>query len=434
MHHHTILWVLIISLTACGRAGGEEVANGTGGARAYYDWVMQTVDALEADLAQISDAGTMAAKAFVDGRNIGVRGGRGLDTELNERAGGLLAYRGEPGEAGDIIIYAFGVQSAEDGDVAMLLQRELADAQALRSGGSVVIGIGSLKQLQAHGVAEQAAQICTIFLDNHAPGSDGLLIDSEQRAIIPTFTTANAIVLWSWCTEFFSACTRLGHTLPMYASYLVPGGRERAAKYRGQRFQQDMQLEPIESGLLGQRYLDGIRQLFAKIGAESWQPLLDAAEHVTETLSGDGKVFITAFGHYSKYHTGGQLAGDPSLFERLNLKDKTQPIDIDADDYVIAIGYSWPPGSKLWTQPKVMRQAGGVAWVITDYETKPQDVQPGETLINQHWELGDALVEVPGYDIRICPPSGVTSEALMWMLTAAVYDNLAAKRVATPSR
>jgi hypothetical protein len=28
-------------------------------------------------------------------------------------------------------------------------------------------------------------------------------------------------------------------------------------------------------------------------------------------------------------------------------------------------------------------------------------------VINEHWLVGDAAVDVPGYDVRILPPSGI---------------------------
>lgn len=35
---------------------------------------------------------------------------------------------------------------------------------------------------------------------------------------------------------------------------------------------------------------------------------------------------------------------------------------------------------------------------------------------------GDAALSIPGYDVGICPPSGVMAEALLWMLTGEVVS------------
>ena len=70
----------------------------------------------------------------------------------------------------------------------------------------------------------------------------------------------------------------------------------------------------------------------------------------------------------------------------------------------------------------MLRQAGhGVCWVISGHRMQPDSLRPNELLVDQCWPDGDASVAVPGYDVNICPPSGVMSEALMWMLTAEVW-------------
>jgi len=40
-------------------------------------------------------------------------------------------------------------------------------------------------------------------------------------------------------------------------------------------------------------------------------------------------------------------------------------------------------------------------------------------VIDQHWRIGDCAVEVPGYDIRILPPSGIAQLFMYEMLLRA---------------
>ena len=47
-----------------------------------------------------------------------------------------------------------------------------------------------------------------------------------------------------------------------------------------------------------------------------------------------------------------------------------------------------------------------------------KSVLPGEMYINQHWAMGDSLVTVPGYDVKILPPSGVIEDAVYWSINA----------------
>jgi hypothetical protein len=134
-------------------------------------------------------------------------------------------------------------------------------------------------------------------------------------------------------------------------------------------------------------------------------------------------------GHYTPYPAEGQLAADPGIYTPLRMKDAaSQP---GADDFALAVGYAWPPegefrGTRVWQDPDKIRQAGrGVAWVITGYMTKVADLRPREIIVDQQWAEGDALVSVPGYDVRICPGSGVIAEAMLWSITAEARQRIA---------
>lgn len=402
-------------------------------ARKYYDWLRGTFDIIEQQMPQITGAAEITADGFIEGKNLGVRGGAGLNEELGARAGGLCVYRCRKGEPGDVILYAFGVATERQPDVASLLEQELADAEALAEAGSPVIGLASLDQLSQYHVLDRARQVCRVLLDNHCPARDGLFTDSAGKSVIPSFTTANAAVAWPWMAEFFAACTRRGKTPAMYQSILADPERERYAKYVKVRFHDDMHVDPVPAGQFGRAYLDAVRRMFGQIETEQWANLEQAAQAATQTLRDGGKVFIFARGHYPPYHHAGQLVNDPRLYEPLQMRriKRRKPTDPElpipgANDYGIAVGYSLPPGDEFWGgADEMLRRAGkGVCWIISGYQTRADDLRANETLIDQCWPDGDAAVPVEGYDVPICPPSGVISEALMWMLTAEVYGRL----------
>ncbi|HEX7010575.1 MAG TPA: hypothetical protein VF184_11365 [Phycisphaeraceae bacterium] len=396
-------------------------------ARQYLDWLRGAIDAMEADLPAYTQAAQLALEPFLAGRELGVRGGAGLAVELGGRAGGFITCRSRPGEAGDLILYAFGVTTAEQPDAATLLEDELTDAQRLRDAGSVVIGIASIQQLEAHGQLERARRVCHVLLDNHAPAADGLMRSTQGKPIIPTFVTADAASAWVFCCELYAACTRAGRTPALYQSIMVPGARERNAALKGKRFQDDVTVEPIDAGVLGRAYLAHLRELVERIGRESWPALAQAAKRASQTLNEGGRVFVRAGGHYPVHHHGGQLPTDPGLFIRLD-HDGSDPAlpSPGENDFVIAVGYAFPPESDWWGDPAVLRQAGrGTAWALAAHDIDPAKFGPNEILIDQCWIVGDALVDVPGYDVRLAPPSAVTSELILWALTAQVYHETA---------
>lgn len=436
-----LAFMLVLLLTALARA--DEAPQ----ARAYFDWIFKAVDRIDADMPDITKAAELTADKLIEGRNLGVRGGVGLNEELGARAGGIVIYRATAGEPGDAIFYAFGVATKSEPDVAKLLDKELTDAEALTAKGSVVIGVASLEQLREHKMLERAQKACAVLLDNHAPGSDGLFAgeksakpratedEAQTRAVIPTFTVANPIVGWAWTAEVFAACSRKGKTLAMYKSVMVDPGRQRYEKYKGVRFHDDISVEPIEAGKLGHQYIKELRGLLLDVSTASWPALERAADAVAGTKMDGGKVWLYAMGHYVPYHAAGQLAADPGLYTPLSFAaGSAEP---DMGDYALAIGYAWPPeglydNRPVWEKPDVIRRAGrGVAWVISGYLTRGSDLAFDEVLVDQQWAEGDALVTVPGYDVRICPGSGVVAEAMLWAITAEARQRVMEQEAAT---
>jgi hypothetical protein len=104
-----------------------------------------------------------------------------------------------------------------------------------------------------------------------------------------------------------------------------------------------------------------------------------------------------------------------------------------AADYGIAVAYSLPPGDPWWSGgDELLRRAGrGVCWIISGHKTTPAHLRANEILVDQCWPDGDAAVKIEGYDVNICPPSGVMSELLMWMLTAEIWTQSTAVKPAT---
>ena len=91
----------------------------------------------------------------------------------------------------------------------------------------------------------------------------------QRRALfrekLPLDTVVNAAELWMWTAEFVAACTRSGKMPVLYQSYGLPGGYERAKKYQGKRFHDDLSIKPVAAGVLGKEYLERIHGILAQI-------------------------------------------------------------------------------------------------------------------------------------------------------------------------
>ena len=400
-------------------------------ARAYMNWLQAAVVQIEEDLVEISAAGERAAPLFLDGRNLGVRGRGGLASELGGRAGGLMSYRGQPGNAGDIILYALGVPTNADADLTEQLVRELSDAQSLKNQGSLVIGIVSIAQLESLGKLDAARQACSVLLDNHAPADDGALTDRSGRKVGPTITVANAIVAWAWTCELFAACTRAGKTPTVFQSLVQDKDRARYKRYEGVRFHEDRQVPPQASGALGRLYLQELRRILREIGTASWTDLVRASDRARETLLDGGRVYVAAQGHYPVHHIGRVLPSDPGDFDPV-INAKGKPAQVPGlNDLVIAVGYCFPPGAPEWKNMPWLGEAGrGVIYVLAGHDTPRNSLSRREWLVDQQWPVGDAVVRVEGYDVRIAPVSGITSIAMLWMIQMQVHEDVLAQRAA----
>lgn len=380
-------------------------------ARAWLDQLNNNLTQIESNLRAISDAAEAAAGPVADGKGFGVRGDAGLANELSNRAGAMLGYDGRAGEPSDVILFVFGLTSASQPDTKTHLIRQLNQAQQLRAAGSLVIGVGSADQFNEYRLQDQIDHACDMFLDNQ--------ISSES----PTATTSlNAALAWTFQCELFAALTRLDKTPIVRQSFETDTRKRRWQRYVSQRFHHDRWLDPIGPGKLGGIYISELQGVLNDIGTASWRSLARCARRAEHTLASGGTVWLRAGGRYLPYHAGGQLAHDPGLFTLLN-HDGSNPTlpSPGKGDFVIAVGDTEKAGSYEWGEPEMLRGAGrGVAWIVNGYNTQPRDLFSNETLIDQWGPVGDCVVKVDHYDTRLGPVSGITSEAVYWMIVAEI--------------
>lgn len=75
-------------------------------------------------------------------------------------------------------------------------------------------------------------------------------------------------------------------------------------------------------------------------------------------------------------------------------------------------------------------------WSLASYDRDPvlgpAGIRSDEMLIDQYWQYGDAVVDCPGYDIRILPTSGVMAETVMWCVVSEMLAELRGRHVGRP--
>lgn len=229
----------------------------------------------------------------------------------------------------------------------------------------------------------------------------------------PLDTVANVIDLWTWTGEFVAACTRSGQMPVLYQSYGLAGGPERAKKYQGKRFHDDLTVRPIAAGVLGREYLDQLERMLAKIDRTQLPQLLQAAKWWSEVPKPAAITLVT--GHLFPRHAQDpralplcDFAAVPA-WENKDLLEAAHP-----PRFVLYLGYQLAP-------QKLLAQADALGLKVVYSDVQPaQPPQPAGNIlyIDPAWPLADGCVTVPGYDVPILPASGVIQAALYWTIAS----------------
>ncbi|NIA17163.1 MAG: hypothetical protein GWO86_02325 [Planctomycetes bacterium] len=300
------------------------------------------------------------------------------------------------------------------GDIVLIGIRDKLDAndcKAIRdwkSRGAYVVAFASSKALPS----EQKA-LPDALIDNCS--SPGLIIKSSEgnQKLCPVDTVVNIVNLWVWTGELTSACTRLGKMPIIYKSYLLAGGVERAKKYRGKTFHDDMTIEPVPPGRLGNSYLDAISGALRSFRQTNMNRLVTVSEWWRAVKNPENARLLT-MGHLFPAHFQDSRAPQ-SITMKSGWNEKSlsnlPPLE---QNFVFICGYQNAP-KKLIEQAKTK---GIKLAYISVKSTTPAEPADNIIYLNPYWPLDDGCVTLPGYDIPILPASGVINAAIYWALLA----------------
>jgi len=204
----------------------------------------------------------------------------------------------------------------------------------------------------------------------------------------------------------------MGKLPTVWQSIRVPGSAERNAPFRELKFIAGKPV-PVPAGKLGREYIDGVSRLLYQIWKADQKSIREAGMLAAKARTHGGTLWAVFLGHALGVQLG--CEGDPGLFKQFS-GGSMKP-----NDFVLGVGYDMlvrDPSFKAALDAAVAVGAKR-AWSFTDYSAEDvKSIPPGDIFINQRWALGDAIVSVPGYDVRILPPSGVIGEFLFWAINA----------------
>ncbi|NLF16942.1 MAG: hypothetical protein GX595_06755, partial [Lentisphaerae bacterium] len=224
-------------------------------------------------------AAAAAAERFLAGGTLWVTGSiPRFDIEWLGRAGGLMAVRAlrevSAVQPGDVVVYG-----SRDGAAA-------ADAAWLRP------------------LRERGAMV-VVFAPQDAAAAMGTVADACLTAGMASTTPrrgeALAVMamadLWAFTGDLAAACSRAGRWPVFWQSVMVPGARERNARFRGTTWHEGVAVPPQAPGALGERYLAGIAADLDGLRSQE-DRLVAAGAVVRSAWSGGRTVFHANLGHF----------------------------------------------------------------------------------------------------------------------------------------
>jgi hypothetical protein len=387
---------------------------------AYFAWVRQCVGGIAQELPGITASAQVAAGHFVrDNWDLGAWGEGSFADEFTGRAGGLMPIVA-PSTTGGAhpVIVLYCPHEAHLAD-------DWAAIRAFHAHGDLVIAF-TRPELVAE--AARAGLKFDFVVDNHAAPHGGLFpVGLSRRTpewVVPTDPVANMIGLWTWVGEFVGACTRLGKMPPMWQSFMVPGAHGRDTPFIGMRFHAGTPT-PIAPGWVGRQYLSSLRWSLDTLDRLEADHIATAGEEAHAAHVAGHAAYAALTGHSFVELLG--CPHDPGYLTKL-VKDwsvQREDITVQRGDFVLCVGYDSPfVGTDFGNLEERARATGAtVVTSCTDYHPELiAALPPGEMFIDQRWDLGDALVQLPGYDIKVLPPSGVIGQTILWMVEAKYWQ------------
>lgn len=378
-----------------------------GPAEQYLDCILDIAKKVEDNLSLIIEIAEVVAERTLAGGALYIRDKEGaFASEGLGRAGGLMLLRGGPEDASQPNTLLLGSSdSYRDYDVEQV--------EAAHKAEDLVVAFCSHQQQPAKSYKPfkklpLLAKIADYSIDNFLPDNDSIVsIEGLDTNICPVAMVANALTLWTFTAEFVSACLRNGKMPTMYQSVFCPGSRERNAEVGKEKFHSNLKIEPIKRGKLGREYLSEMTKAISQIKATQMDSLKEASSLAAEALANGKKAYAALMGHMPPGVPGGY--GDPGIFVTRGFSDE----ELQQGDFIALIEYIYAPKERL---DKIKAKGARSVWVGVPMGDD-LDYQGLDVFIDPFWRFGDAVVEIPGYDVKVMPPSGVIQSMIYWMLS-----------------
>lgn len=341
----------------------------------------------------------------------------GFVAEACDRAGGLRHIQPVP---------LLGALTPNDvvivGTLELHPEDQYKQLDEYKKQGALIIVFGSKQSM--------IAPLADHFIDNGLAAGIVPVMKIGTETIGPIAGIANVVNMWAFSAEYVAAVTRQGQMPTLWQSMFVPGAAERNEHIGEYMFHPDMRIMPVEKGLLGSQYITTVKSYLDQIRTNELGKFKEAGTLLAGVRSGGNKIVAGIIGHFMTSQR--RMPGFPNdlfvIVENAYGDEQLRESNLKSGDAWFHIGYSMYPEREL----KYARLAG--AKTVCVFTPGPTDIGEGEPVqpdlslidvyIDPYWKHGDAVVEVPDYDTKVLPPSGVVQSTCYWMI---IGETLAAE-------
>ena len=413
-----IVAVGLMAIASAGKAAPQRAPDPAPATR-FLSCVLEQLDHARAAVPDMVRSAEAVADALIAGGNIYVAASHlGLRYEGTVRAGGLMMLgrymgRRKLSPADCVLVLPDGLPS-----------KELCDWVArVRADGAKTLLFGS-RGLFAGATKDHPwrASDFTWTLRHATPVRDGVVPTGPRQAGVGRISgLATSLYQWAWTAELIGALTRKGKTPVLYQSVGVRLGRERNARYKGQKFHTDLRVLPMKRCELGRKYLDAVRALVTWFGHRHTKAIREAGADAAAAVRGKHTAHAILIGHLPPYDAGRQ--GDPGHFRvwpvRTSVAERRKAIG--RGDMVLYCGYQHYPVDLARHCSQVGARLTCVSLGQHEYDASPFT---GVRFIDAGWPMGDAIVTLPGYDVPALAPSGIIECMAYWMVVVEAAAQL----------
>ena len=383
-------------------------------AHQYNQFALRAIDGVEKNLPEMTRVAEVVAERNIKGGMLGFAwNSQSLQQDLAGRAGGLMHIdfgrswkdRDPAGDKFNVVIVGWDRAPREG---------ELANLQQLKAAGNYIIGFGP------RGLPELAefVNLSDAFFDSGL-GADDRVVNLPNGAVAGRGNAfVNMLNGWAFTGEFVGALTRKGKMPPLWKAWMYVDGKDWSNKYFQQKqFHDDFTIAPLAPGFITRAFLHEIRANIGRFETGQSEKVVQAAKLISDENNAGRKTIISAMGHAPWTYVGyyeDKKWGLPFELESSVPNHVESYKSTPEGALVLRLGYGG-----LDNDAAAIYKGKKQRVILISVPDERPDFQATQDVlmnINMGWQYGDAMITIPGYPVKMIPPSG--------MMQVVAYENI----------